>query len=144
MDYNRRLPINEIYVIDRDNDFETQGNRDIYDFSSFDYFTYIAIGFIYAFLVSLLVNRILNYERVEKVCDVGKEIKIDDPQRNARGAACRKAVDEYDSKKFFYMIIIGVVSMLGGGYLARSDPRYMTGGLGVALGGLMTIIYFTI
>jgi len=143
MDFNRRLPTGDIILIERENDYGDRDMTHMYDFSSFDYFTYIAIGFVYAFLVSLIVSRILNYDRVEKECDM-KNMTIDNPQRTAHVETCRKAMNDFDSKKFFYMIIIGVLSILGGAYMAKVDHRYMTGGLGIALGGLMTIIYFTL
>src|SRR6185503_14458635 len=138
-DYNHgynynHAPANDVLVIERDSDYE---------FNNFDYLTYLAIGFIYVFLLSVLIDRILNYERVEKICST-QNMQIGSEQYNEQIDDCKKAINAHNSKKFMYMIIVGVASILGGGYLARYDDRFMTGGLGIALGGLMAVIYFTI
>lgn len=118
--------------------------------NTIDYIIYIAIGLVYAVLLSIIIDRFLDYDSINKLCDnrylyvyqtknnegndnINKNIDID---------ACEKARTNYEKAKFAYMIILGVLSLLGGGYLAYNNPKYMTGAYGVALGGLFTIIYF--
>jgi hypothetical protein len=124
---------NDVLVIEQDST----------SYNSLDVCTYLTIGFIYAVFLSLLVDRILNYNRVEQVCDT-KGMMFGTTQYNTRQDACEKAKTDYNSKKFAYMVVIGFLSVLGGAYVARLDDKYMTGGSGVAFGGLLTVIYFVI
>lgn len=127
------MPYNDMLVIEQES-----GD----DNSNLDYFTYITIGFVYVFFLSLLVDRLLNYDRVEQICDT-KNMQYGTDQYNTRVNVCKKTTNDYDTKKFMYMVVLGVLSVLGGGYLVQSDPRYTTGGCGVALGGVISIIYYT-
>lgn len=100
------------------------------------------LGFVYVFFLSLLVDRLLNYDRVEQICDT-KEMQYGTDQYKTRLNVCKKVNSEYDTKKFMYMVVLGVMSVMGGAYMVQSDPKYTTGGAGVALGGMISIIYYT-
>ncbi|VBB18737.1 hypothetical protein YASMINEVIRUS_1269 [Yasminevirus sp. GU-2018] len=130
-DQNRQ--VSDILVI------EQEESPSLYDTSN--YYIYIAIAFVYAFFMALLVDRLLNYDRVEKVCDTSS---VKGQDYTDRYQACRKAQKEYDTRKFTYMIVLGVFSIFGGAFLARSDKMYETGGWGVSAGGLMLVIYYTV
>jgi hypothetical protein len=140
MDFNRQyeMPLDEVFVINREPDTLQE-----YDYSHFDFVTYMAIGIIYILFLAFILDRFLSYDRVENVCRV-KDEKPGSAQFNAKREECRNAVNDYDYKKFLYMLVIGFVSVFGGCCLARADPRYMTAGMGIALGGFIGIIYYTI
>ena len=134
MAYNAMpYPYNDMLVIEQDvsDGYETT-----------DYFTYLTIGFVYVFFLSLLVDRYLKYDQVEKVCDIST-VQTNE-QYKTRMASCKKANDEHNKKKFMYMVVLGVVSILGGSYMTQRDPKYAIGGCGVTLGGMFSVIYYTI
>jgi hypothetical protein len=113
--------------------------------SNFDYMIYVTIGIIYAVFISLLVDRSLNYDKVENTCDqiYNKSYRnnldtSDDPK-----SECNKVTEDFHSRKYLAMIVVGVLSVFGGAYLGASNPMYATGGYGVALGGLYSIIFYT-
>jgi len=126
---------------------DSQDNANI---GNLNYFIYITIGVIYAILLSLVVDRILNYDLVEKICNDTSDYTrknsdlYDSDEYKQRQSICKKAREDFDTRKFMYMSAIGVLSILGGGYLAQSDYRYLTGGCGIALGGAFATIYYTV
>lgn len=96
----------------------------------------LAIAFLYAFFVSYLFNKILGEQFANKSCymlDKKEDI-----------AACDAQVLAFNEKKFSFMIIIGVLSILVGTYAASSNPRYGVAGWGVSTGGLLLVIYYVI
>jgi len=107
---------------------------------------YITIAFVYAIFLSLLVDRILNYDRVEKVCNVSIMPYFNKSEEESpdKFKMCQDAKKEYDTQKFIYMIVLGLLSLFGGAFLARYDNNYTTGGMGVALGGIFLILYYTV
>lgn len=112
------------------------------NFYTSSYLIYITIAFVYAFFLALLVDRLLNYDdNVEKVCDVSN---LTGQEYIDRNQVCRDAQKKYDSQKFVYMIIIGVLSIFGGIFLVKYDTDYTTGGMGVTLGGVALILYYTL
>lgn len=110
-----------------------------YDSTYFDYFTYLAIGFVYVCFMSLLSDQILKYQGNDKSCDKNSD-------NNHSELEQRCVSDNYDNelKKYVLMLIAGFGGILVGGYLINQDPIYTTGGMGLGLGGLLAIIYYTI
>ena len=116
------------------------------------YCTYIAMGFIYAYLLSQVVDRVLMNRDPEdaKGCSDGigyisyGDSNVSQEEHMMRLKRCDKVRTDKDIKKYIIMAILGVLSIAGGAYLVQNDPRYVTGGGSIALGGLFTIIYFTI
>ena len=116
--------------------------------TNFDYMIYTTIGFIYAVFVSLLVDRFLNYDKVENICN-NKNSKNYINDYNSRDTAdlidkCTTAKNDYDLRKFMTMFIISIVSILGGLYLGANNPIYATSGYGIAAGGMYLVIFYTI
>jgi len=101
---------------------------------------YLTIGIVYFLFLQLLVDRFLGYEKIEKVCTL-KNI-ISDP--DGHGKLCTKLNDDYELKKYVYMVVLGALSMGGGLYLAQSDEMYLVGGCGLALGGLWSMLWYTL
>lgn len=133
MSFYRKPQTNDFLVIERDITSSSQCNTP-------DYYTYLAIAFIYAFFMALFVDKLLNFDQVEKVCEAPNttgSVSTDKIQ------ACKKAQDEYNTRKLTYMIILGVCSVFGGAFLAGSNKMYETGGCGVATGGSLLILYYT-
>jgi hypothetical protein len=128
----------------------TEKNQDPTYTGNLNYFIYLTIGVIYVILLSLVVDRILDYDSVEKICnDTSNYIRknsdiYDSDEYKQRQSICKKAKEDYDTKKFMYMTSIGILSIFAGVYMAHSDYRYLTGGYGVALGGTFATVYFTV
>lgn len=109
----------------------------------------LAIAFVYAFFIALLVDRLLGYDNVDKLCEHTGFIRsltspLTDPNYETKRKACEDAKKDYEKKKFTYMILIGVASIFAGVLMAKANNSYSTGGWGVALGGLFLIIWYTI
>ena len=96
------------------------------------FYVYAVTAFVYAFFVALLVDRLLKYEDVEKVC------------KGNNSALCLKAEKAFNNKKFIYMMILGVFSVFSGAYIAGSNPGLRTGGISVCAGGAMLLLYYTV
>lgn len=140
MNYDNRMSYNDMIVIEQSDDSD-------YRFD-FDYFTCIAIGFVYVFFLSLIVDRLLNHDLLEQVNDAMEQVyntkdKKYADQYNARIKEHNKVIAAYNTQKFIFMIILGVMSIMSGGYLANCDARYAMSGRGIALGGVISIIYYT-
>jgi len=112
-----------------------------YHFDSASYYIYMTIAFVYVFFMSLLVDRLLDYDRIDKMCSFTGLVGSD---YATRLVACNQAKKDYEVKKFTYMIMIGVLSIFGGTVLASTDKKYATGGWGISTGGIMLVIYYTI
>lgn len=124
----------DILVIERESD--SQPNP----------YVYITIAFVYAFLVSLIVDKMLNYSRVEKVCENRIELQdiLNDKklkEHSAQREVCLKASDAYDEQKFTYMFAIGILSFLGGSMIARYEKSLATGGMGLSIGGIVIVVH---
>jgi hypothetical protein len=121
----------------------------------FDFAIYMTIGLIYAILMSLVVDQLLEVELVDKACDfdnnneqesVRPQLPVNQATDNfvTKYKTCKIVRDKFASKKFIYISILGVISVFAGGYLAVSDPKYHIVGSGVVLGGLWAMAYYTI
>lgn len=110
-----------------------QSNVDIkYDTSSknksFEIGVSIVIAIIFAFFMSLLIDKIINYD---EYCDYSDKSK----------ACVEESV--YNQQKFSYMIGIGILGIFGGAALSRIDKQYEMGGMGISIGGFLVTIYYT-
>src|SRR5277367_5713113 len=75
-------------------------------------FIYLTIGFIYVCLLSLLVDKVLQSEKIDKMCGYSILIDMNDQNRSVEDKKC-DAIKEHNKKqKFTYMIVIGLISML--------------------------------
>ena len=112
-----------------------------------EYLVYVTIGVVYVTLVSLLIDRVLGYEQLEKDCEYRFTGNLNLGQKageDARRAVCTKRREEYEAKRFSHMMVVGVASLLVGGYVTTLDGSYNVAGAGVALGGLFGVIYTSV
>lgn len=147
--YNSQYIPTDIIVVEREHGNSTDSNYDpMMGLTTGDFIIYLAIGLAYVILMSLVVDQLLEIELVDKACsfdNIGQmSVNQSTDKVLAKYGTCKTVKNTFDSKKFVYMIIIGAISVFAGGYLARSDPKYLTGGMGIALGGFWAIIYYTI
>ena len=128
-----------------DNEF---GNKGSYMYSgNAEYLVYVTIGVVYVTLISLLIDKVLGYENLEQECDfrfLGNMTLEQQEVENARRAQCGARREEYQVKRFTHMMIVGVASLLVGGYVTTMDGSYYVAGAGVALGGVFGIIYTSV
>jgi len=140
--YNQKYALyphqsNDVIVIEQGDDIEMSNTQ---------YYLYIVIGVVFAFFVSLLVDRFLDYEKIEKKCDTNNigDLMYNTEQYKKRKADCDPIKKDYDTKKFVYMVVIGIFGLFIGSYLAAQDPAFAIGGSGVAFGSSMLVIYYTV
>ena len=146
--YNSQYIPTDIIVVESDG---MDPNYDPYmGLTAGDFIIYLAIGLAYVILMSLVVDQLLGVELVDKACSfdsigqtAGQTVEKSTDKFLAKYGTCKAVSNTFDSKKFVYMIVIGAISIFAGGYLAKSDPKYLTGGMGIALGGFWAIIYYT-
>lgn len=109
--------------------------------TTLDYFISLTIGFVYVFFLSLLVDRLLNYDRVDQICNTGNAGAAGNAQvvldikYSTQDGACEKVRNDYNTRKFIYMVVLGVLSIIGGGCLAKNE-KYATSGTGIVIGGV--------
>jgi len=131
----------DILVIDQD-----PSNSD-YNFDAASGYVYVVIAFVYAFFLALLVDKILDTDRIDKACNVPawgynqSQQELDQLQNMQN--KCDKVRKDLNTSKFTYMMVLGVASILGGAYISKSDRRYAVGGWGMSLGGAMIVLYYT-
>ena len=95
-------------------------------------FLILAIGFIQVFFSSKLSTKI--FEENSKSCS---DFKYDTPEYKSCHKDYTQNKSDQDTKKFVFMMIVGIISLMIVYNLdANNTIRY-----GVGLGGLMTIIY---
>lgn len=146
--YNSRYIPTDIIVVENG---DMDQNYDPYmGLTTGDFIIYLAIGLAYVILMSLVVDQLLGVEVVDKACsfdslgqNAGQSVEQSTNKLLEKYGTCKAVKNTFDSKKFVYMIVIGAISIFAGGYLAKSDPKYLTGGMGIALGGMWAIIYYT-
>jgi hypothetical protein len=123
------------------NDYFVNDQSSNYQFDMSQCYIHITIAFVYVFFLALLVDRILDYDSVEKICNftgITEQVYLD------KRKMCDKSRKDYEERKFTYMIMIGVISIFGGALLTKIDKTYTTGGWSVSTGGMMLVIYYTI
>lgn len=94
----------------------------------------VVIAVLYAFFVSYLFNKLLGENLVNRNCYVNLK-----PEEITE---CNNKVTAFDEKKFSFMVIIGVLSVLVGTYMATSNPKYGIAGWGISSGGLLLVVYY--
>jgi hypothetical protein len=100
------------------------------DKNTTSFYIYIVTAFVYAFFIANLVERLLNYDHVEKVC------------KNNDVLTCINTEKAFNNKKFIYMMILGILSVFGGAYISLVSPEFKTGGCEVCTGGILLLIYY--
>jgi hypothetical protein len=126
---------------------DSENKKNVVYSGNAEYLVYVTIGVVYVTLVSLLIDRVLGYEQLEKDCEYRFTTNLNLAQRDredARRKVCEKRREEYEGKRFSHMMIVGVASLLVGGYVTTLNNSYNVAGAGVALGGLFGIIYTSI
>lgn len=114
------------------------------------HYIYLVIGLIYALLMSLIVDKVLDHSKVDKACSMDSGMRIisysgtshNTKYTNDADRICDVLTKKYKSKKFTTMIMLGVCSMLLGAFFISNSPEYHTGSLGISLGGVLMIIYY--
>jgi len=114
-----------------------------------DYAIYITIAFVYAFFFSNLINRIVK-TGIDKKCEDDRfysYVTLDGYQDKNKKltdveiSMCDKMQKDSEDKKFIYLMIVGSLSVLLAGILVRKETNYEIAGMGIGLGGFLTIIY---
>lgn len=98
-------------------------------------YMFILIGFTYAFLLSLIVDKILDYNNIEEKCN-----KINTQNHTT----CIKLYENYDINKFIIMFCLGISSILVGICLSYKDDAFTIDGFGIIFGGFILSGYYTI
>jgi uncharacterized membrane protein len=128
-------------------DYESDTKGNIIYSSNAEYLVYVTIGIVYVTLVSLLIDRVLGYDKIESDCKYrfmpNMTLEQQEEEEGRRGH-CEGRRNEYQDKRFSHMMIVGVISLLVGGYVTTLDGSYNVAGAGVALGGVFGIIYTSV
>jgi len=112
--------------------------------SEFNYLFYIVIAFVYAGFLITLVDRLLDSERIEKVCSWNNLLKLTGTEYTSANDKCKKIRKTFDNTKYCYLITLGLLSIAGGITAVHSDPSFCTGGAGIAVGGVFIVLYETL
>lgn len=123
--------------------YDNMNNLSNYTYTNFNYITYLIVGFVYFYFLSLVVDKYLKIDKLEKTCDT-KDLDVNSTKYKTKQDLCKVLNEKYNNTKFVYMLVLGMLSITAGGYLVRSNPRYLTSGLGVSLGGFIAIVYYTV
>jgi hypothetical protein len=133
-----------------------EGTLEILEYKNYDAFSifvYISIGFVFVFLLSMILDKILDYDSIKKKCSrpnirfFTTDPKITDEEYDKQleeQKVCDKKMKDFSMRKSMYAIIIGAISIFVGAYIAQSNPSGRVAGLGVAFGGFMSLLYFII
>lgn len=103
--------------------------------STYGVIFYIAIAIIYATFMSLSVDTIIQDE---------KDILCNTDSPNYKWKSCRDARNRFDNQKFIMMIVIALLSLILAGITYKYVDEYQIPSLGVGLGSLFIIIFWTI
>jgi uncharacterized membrane protein len=129
-------------------DKQTNNGREDTSYSgNAEYLVYVTIGVVYITLVSLLIDRVLGYDKMEEECKyrfMPNMTLEQQEEEEIRQSQCKKRRREYQDKRFSHMMVVGVVSLLLGGYITTLEGSYNVAGAGVALGGVFGIVYTSV
>lgn len=130
-------PMNGSFVVIEQ---EQESKTDCY----FNTFYYLVISFVYAAFLCVLVNRMLNNEGIEQHCSEKNMPQFGSDEYMTKKTKCEKLRKQFSNKKFVYLVVLGIISIVGGVSVAHTCPEYCTGGSGVAVGGLLVVVYETL
>ena len=111
------------------------------------YLVYVTIAIVYVTLMSLVIDKILGAEELNKTCEYNFKLNMtleQQEEENVRRQQCDRRREEYQDKYFSHMVIVSIASLLAGGYITTLDGSYNIAGAGVALGGLFGVMYATL
>lgn len=94
----------------------------------------IVIAVLFAFFVSYLFNKLLDVDSIANCYSKAKKVEDLD--------TCSAMKTAFDEKKFSFMVIIGILSILVGTYMASADPKYGVAGWGISSGGMLLVVYY--
>ena len=94
----------------------------------------LPIGLVYAVLLSKTYDYAAN------------PVVLDCDNTNLKNCyEVKKEIEKYDNtKKFFFMLIFGLVGLVIAIYLINKSPDYYLQALGIGFGGFILILYYTI
>lgn len=107
----------------------------------------VPVALLFAFFFSKLYDYLNKYDEINSMCGVYKRnqfkaYEIDDIERE-REESCydnkNKLENNYGDKKLVYMLIVGLVGIILGAVLIHRKSDI---GVGVGMGGMLTMIYF--
>lgn len=99
---------------------------------------HVLIALVYAFFFSVLIDRILGREEIEKNCALTDKNVVNTPEYKEK---CKVMKKNYYHNKSNYLTIIGSLSIIYGMVLSITYDEYVNGGLGITLGGIITLLY---
>lgn len=116
----------------------------------------IPIGLLYAVFFTKLANYIMEYPKIKNMCNDlslayfrspstqknNNEMNENDKKRFACYEERDKKMKEFNRKQFNIMMIIGLIGIIAGVILHKQGGNTQVAGSGIALGGLMLIVYF--
>ncbi len=105
---------------------------------------YLTIGFIYAVLLSLIIDKVIHADKYDAYCSWNSRANLTEAEQTERSVKCNEMEKNNSKQKFVYMIALGIISMISGAHIAQSYPAYSTSGVGIAFGGAMTTIWYVI
>jgi hypothetical protein len=108
------------------------------DFSSIDYYILITLGLTFAVLVYLIVSRAVNTTDIYAKCSyASSEVVMHDGEE----LTCARLHEKTANKHLLFVTVLSVLGMLVGGSLYNNDPSTTVFGAGIALGGMLSLIY---
>lgn len=116
---------------------------------------FITIAFVYNYLISTIISKILGYDEIEKMCKdrygvffMDRSNYKTEDEYNAykiQQDKCDVMRKDYDEKYFMYMLGVSIFTLLSGIYiLSYSDDKYALVGAGLAFGGMLGSLYVLI
>lgn len=114
------------------------------------YFT-VPIGVLYVVFFSKLVDKILNYEKINDMCKYGGGFFTNSFKTPKEGEEYNNCFSkqqllkkDLSDKKFTIMMIIGFLGLILGSLILKrqfNSSKYDVIGFGLALGGAMSLVY---
>lgn len=112
------------------------------------YWFNLPVALLFGIFFSKLYDYLNKYDKIKSLCgdtykrNQFKVSNIDDIERE-REESCydnkRKLEDNYDDKKLVYMLVVGLAGIILGAVLIN---RRSAIGVGVGMGGMLTMVYF--
>ena len=129
-------------------------NVDMSTVSVYNYFYIISIALLYPYFFSKLCDVAMDAKTVYNYCkgipyslDMKKKdrwgYKLTEPNPDYEDCYKKKKVleKEFDTKKYSIMVVIGIIGIILGTHFAKKNRD---AGMGIALGGLFCVIYYTV
>lgn len=109
---------------------------DLTNVSMYNYAYILSISILYPYFFSKFADIIFNKKDIDtkyyKNFSFGR---YDFNEKN------KQAYDDFNTKKYVLMIVVGIAGIIAGTHYANTNRD---GGAGIALGGLFSLIYYTL